>query len=59
MAQDGAAEVDEATDAAKTDSVLDSFFEPQCGHGVPSQRLDRTSNSKSFSQSEQFITLRA
>jgi hypothetical protein len=53
MAQDGTAEVDEATEAAKTDSFLDSFFEPQCGHGVPSHLLDRTSNSKSFSQSQQ------
>jgi hypothetical protein len=50
MAQDGAAEVDEATDAAKTDSFFVSFFEPQCGQDVPSHRLERTSNSKSFSQ---------
>lgn len=31
---------------AKTDNFLESFFEPQCGQGVPRQSLERTNNSK-------------
>ena len=50
MPQAEAAAVDEATEEANTDSFFVSFFEPQCGQGVPSHRLERTSNSKSFSQ---------
>lgn len=42
-----------ATLEAKTDSFLDSFFEPQCGQGVPFQLLDRTSTSLSFWQPSQ------
>jgi hypothetical protein len=38
VAQDGV----DATDAANTDNRLESFVEPQCGHGVPFQRLERT-----------------
>ena len=50
MPQAGAADVDEATEEAKTESFLVSFFEPQCGQAaVPSQLLERTSNSKSLS----------
>ncbi len=50
MPQADAADVDEATEEANTDSFFVSFFEPQCGQDVPSHRLERTSNSKSFSQ---------
>ena len=50
MPQAGPSDFDEATDEANTESFFDSFFEPQCGQGVPSHRLERTSNSKSFSQ---------
>ena len=39
--------------AAKVENFLDSFFEPQCGQGVPSHRLERTSTSLSFSHSLQ------
>jgi hypothetical protein len=33
---------------AKTEKLFDNFVEPQCGHLVPFQRLDRTNNSLSF-----------
>jgi hypothetical protein len=33
---------------ANTDSFLLIFFEPQCGQGVPSHLLERTSTSLSF-----------
>jgi hypothetical protein len=36
-----------ATLEAKTESFLDSFLEPHWGHGVPSQWLERMSNSLS------------
>lgn len=39
-----------ATLEAKVENFLDSFFDPQCGQGVPSQRLERTSTSLSLSQ---------
>jgi len=35
---------------ANTDNFLDSFVEPQCGHLLPFQRLERTSTSLSRSQ---------
>jgi len=34
---------------AKTESFFESFVEPQWGHGVPSQWLERTRISLSFS----------
>jgi hypothetical protein len=34
---------------ANTESFFESFDEPQCGHFVPSQWLDRTSSSLSLS----------
>jgi hypothetical protein len=46
--QEGAAASD-ATDDAKTDSFLESFFEPHLGQGVPSHLLERTKISLSFS----------
>jgi hypothetical protein len=33
---------------ANTENFFDNFVEPQCGHLVPSQLLERTSNSLSF-----------
>jgi hypothetical protein len=33
---------------AKTESFFSSRVEPQCGQGVPSHLLDRTSTSLSF-----------
>jgi hypothetical protein len=33
---------------ANTDNLFFNFFDPQCGHGVPSHLLDRTSTSLSF-----------
>jgi len=53
MPQVGAAGADEAAVEANTDNFFVSFLEPQCGQGVPSHRLERTSNSKSFSQPAQ------
>ncbi len=50
MPQVGAAGAEAATVEANTDSFFESFFEPQCGQGVPSHLLERTSNSKSLSQ---------
>jgi len=38
-----------ATEEAKTERFLDNFVDPQCGHLVPFQRLDRTKSSLSFS----------
>jgi len=35
-------------DEANTESRFDSFGEPQCGHLVPFQSLERTSTSLSF-----------
>jgi hypothetical protein len=49
--QDGASPP--AVVEAKVENFLASFLEPQCGQGVPSQRLERTSTSLSFSQSLQ------
>jgi len=40
-------------DEAKVENFFVSDFEPQCGHGVPSHRVERTSTSLSFSQSPQ------
>lgn len=40
-----------ATAGAKVDNCLASFFEPQCGQGVPFQLLERTNNSNWRSQS--------
>ena len=34
---------------ANTENFFSSFVEPQCGHFVPSQLLERTSISLSFS----------
>ena len=36
---------------ANTDSFFSSFTDPQCGHFVPFQSLERTSTSLSFSHS--------
>jgi hypothetical protein len=33
---------------ANTESFFDNFFDPQCGHSVPSQSVERTSTSLSF-----------
>jgi predicted RNA-binding Zn-ribbon protein involved in translation (DUF1610 family) len=38
---------------ANVESRLVSFFEPQCGHGVPRQSADRTSSSKLWPQAAQ------
>ena len=38
---------------AKTENFLVNFGEPQCGHFVPVQSLERTSTSLSFSQFSQ------
>jgi hypothetical protein len=48
--QAGASALPPAVDDAKVENFLDNFFEPQCGQGVPSQRLERTSTSLSCSQ---------
>jgi hypothetical protein len=45
----GAAGVAPAVAAAKVENFLDNFAEPQCGHFVPSQSLERTRISLSFS----------
>ena len=50
MPHSGAAEADEETDDANTDSFFDNFFEPQCGQGVPCHLLERTNSSNSLSQ---------
>ena len=42
------APLEDAVDAAKTDSFLTSRVDPQAGHGVPFQSEDRTSTSLSF-----------
>ena len=46
--QDGASEPSLETDDAKTENFLLSFVEPQCGHVVPFQSLERTRISLSF-----------
>lgn len=51
--QDGASAAPPALVEANVENFLASFFDPQCGHGVPSQRLERTSTSLSCSQSLQ------
>ena len=38
---------------AKVEKLLFSFEEPQCGHFVPFQFVERTSTSLSFPQAEQ------
>lgn len=43
-----------ATDEAKTDRFLAIFVEPQCGHLVPFQLLERTRISLSFLQASQW-----
>jgi hypothetical protein len=51
--QDSAAELSPAVLDAKTESFFSNSFEPHLGQGVPSQRLERISNSLSaphFSQ---------
>jgi hypothetical protein len=40
--------LDWATLAENADSFFVNFFEPQCGQGVPCQRLERTRTSLSF-----------
>ena len=47
MPQAGADDSPAGTEDAKTDNFLASFFEPQCGQGVPSHFEDRTSTSLS------------
>ena len=42
-----------ATEEAKTERFLLNFAEPQCGHLVPFQSVDRTNTSLFVSQSEQ------
>ena len=51
--QGGASLTPAATEDANTESFFDSLVEPQCGHLVPRQRLERTSNSLSFSHFSQ------
>lgn len=51
--QTGASPLPPAVAEAKVENFLDSFFDPQCGQGVPSQRLERTSTSLSRSQLSQ------
>jgi hypothetical protein len=38
---------------AKVENFLDNFFEPQCGHSVPFQSLERTRISLSCSHFSQ------
>jgi hypothetical protein len=45
----GAAGVAPALAAAKVENFLANFAEPQCGHFVPCQSLERTRISLSFS----------
>jgi hypothetical protein len=42
-----------AADDAKTESLFASFVEPQCGHFVPFQALERTRISLSLSHFSQ------
>jgi hypothetical protein len=51
--QDGAAD-SPATAEANVENFLFNFAEPQCGHLVPFQLLDRTSTSLSCSQLSQW-----
>ena len=53
MPQGGASPPLAATFEAKTDSFLLSLIDPQCGHAVPCQRVERTRISLSFRQSPQ------
>jgi hypothetical protein len=41
------------TEEAKTDNILESFAEPQCGHLVPFHLLERTNISLSCSHLSQ------
>jgi hypothetical protein len=50
--QEGSDPAPPAADA-KTESFLASLVEPQCGHFVPSQLLERTRTSLSFSHFSQ------
>jgi len=54
MPQAGAAPASEAAEEANTDKRFSNFVDPQCGHLVPFQLLDRTSNSLSFSHFSQW-----
>lgn len=47
--QEGAGVVVPAVAEAKVENFLDSFADPQCGHFVPSQSLERTRISLSLS----------
>jgi len=42
-----------AVEEANTDNFFESLSDPQCGHWVPSQWLERTSTSLSFSHFSQ------
>jgi hypothetical protein len=44
----------EGTDEANTDKRFESLADPQCGHFVPFQLLERTSSSLSFSHFSQW-----
>jgi hypothetical protein len=50
--QDGASPPPAGAEA-KVENFFASFFEPQCGHFVPFQSVERTSNSLSLSQASQ------
>jgi len=51
---EGAGLVAPAVAEAKVENFLDNFSEPQCGHFVPCQSLDRTRISVSFSHLSQW-----
>ena len=51
--QEGASPPPPVTDAAKVENFFASRTDPHFGHGVPSQRLERTSTSLSRPQSSQ------
>jgi hypothetical protein len=51
--QDGSA-LSPPLEEANTESFLDSFVDPQWGHLVPSQLLERTSTSLSLSHLSQW-----
>ena len=53
MPQAGAGPALAPADEANTDSRLESLLDPQCGHFVPFQRLERTRISLSFSHLSQ------
>ena len=48
MPQEGACSALPPVEDANTDSRLEILVEPQCGHLVPFQRLERTRISLSF-----------